>query len=146
MEGTVAPFIKKSLDVNDTLLNVFNDRLGLPPGTLAKKHPRDEWSGSESRVTKNPPTPGETKVAIGSHTDFGSLVRHIPLAPYYSLTWLSWQSFLHNRLGGLQVFVPGAESWQYVKARRLHDITPVLALTIDFSPSPATPSVISETL
>ena len=25
------------------------------------------------------------------------------------------QSFLHNRLGGLQVLPPGSESWQYVK-------------------------------
>ena len=27
------------------------------------------------------------------------------------------QSFLHNRLGGLQVMVPGTETWQYVKVR-----------------------------
>ncbi len=38
--------------------------------------------------------------AIGAHTDFGSL------------------SFLHNRLGGLQVLPPGYTEWQYVKVSR----------------------------
>ncbi|KAL5536525.1 hypothetical protein ACEPAF_347 [Sanghuangporus sanghuang] len=37
------------------------------------------------------------KVAVGAHTDFGSL------------------SFLHNRLGGLQVLPPGYTEWQYVR-------------------------------
>ncbi|EMD41147.1 hypothetical protein CERSUDRAFT_80784 [Gelatoporia subvermispora B] len=100
MESTIEPFIRKSLEVNNTLLAVLNDRLGLPVGALAQRHKVDEPSGSESRVIKNPPRPGgisEEKAAIGAHTDFGSL------------------SFLHNRLGGLQVLVPGAETWQYVR-------------------------------
>ncbi|TFY55566.1 hypothetical protein EVJ58_g8161 [Rhodofomes roseus] len=99
MESTIRPFIQKSLEVNSTLLDIFNDRLGLPKGTLARKHQLEEPSGSESRCIKNPPKPAATepKTAIGAHTDFGSL------------------SFLHNRLGGLQVMVPGTESWQYVK-------------------------------
>ena len=29
-----------------------------------------------------------------------------------------YQSFLHNRLGGLQVMVPGTNEWQYVKVSR----------------------------
>ena len=76
MEGTIRPFIEKSLAVNNTLLDIFNDRLGLPQGTLAKKHLREEPSGSESRCIKNPPKPAATepKTAIGAHTDFGSLV------------------------------------------------------------------------
>ncbi|KAH9928938.1 Clavaminate synthase-like protein [Fomitopsis serialis] len=92
MENTIRPFIQKSLEVNSTLLDIFNDRLGLPKGTLAKKH----LLGSP---VENPPKhdANEPKAAIGAHTDFGSL------------------SFLHNRLGGLQVMVPGTESWQYVK-------------------------------
>ncbi|GLB43791.1 putative clavaminate synthase-like protein [Lyophyllum shimeji] len=101
MESTIAPFIRKSLEINNTLLDVLNNKLGLPPGTLLAKHPIEEFSGSEARVIRNPPTPTSKgqppKLAIGSHTDFGSL------------------SFLHNRLGGLQVLVPGAETWQYVK-------------------------------
>jgi isopenicillin N synthase-like dioxygenase len=100
MESTIAPFVRKSLGVNETLLNVFNDKLGLPKGALSQRHLLGEHSGSEARCIKNPPKPGgisEVQAAIGAHTDFGSL------------------SFLHNRLGGLQVLVPGTDSWQYVK-------------------------------
>ncbi|KAJ7822497.1 hypothetical protein B0H14DRAFT_3470740 [Mycena olivaceomarginata] len=88
MVETVTPSVKKSVEVNDT-----------------KRHSLAEYSGSETRVIKNPPsahTP--TKVAIGAHTDFGSL------------------SFLHNRLGGLQVLVPGSEDWQYIKPLPGHAI------------------------
>ncbi|RDB30721.1 hypothetical protein Hypma_005943 [Hypsizygus marmoreus] len=97
MESTITPFIKKSLDINNTLLEVFNDKLGLPAGKLLEKHSMEEYSGSEARVIKTIPTPTEKGQLLGSHTDFGSL------------------SFLHNRLGGLQVLVPGVDTWQYVK-------------------------------
>jgi len=98
MDSTVRPFVNKSLEVNNAILGIFNNKLGLPPGSLLEKHAREELSGSEARITRNPPILNEpTKQAIGSHTDFGTL------------------SFLHNRLGGLQVLVPGAETWQYVK-------------------------------
>jgi len=112
MESTIAPFIRKSVEINNTLLDVLNDRLGLPPGALLAKNTVGEWSGSEARVIRNPPVnvvveKGQSQqpgLAIGSHTDFGSL------------------SFLHNRLGGLQVLVPGAETWQYVKPLPGHAI------------------------
>ncbi|KAJ7618395.1 hypothetical protein FB45DRAFT_741505 [Roridomyces roridus] len=105
MEETVTPFVKKSVEVNDTILQIFNDRLGLPPDALKKRHLVDEYSGSETRVIKNPPSPqAPLKVAIGAHTDFGSL------------------SFLHNRLGGLQVLIPGSEDWQYIKPLPGHAI------------------------
>ncbi|PCH41798.1 Clavaminate synthase-like protein [Wolfiporia cocos MD-104 SS10] len=100
MERTIKPFVRKSLEVNSTLLEIFNTRLGLPDGTLANLHRLDEHSGSEARCIRNPPRPGgisDDKAALGAHTDFGSL------------------SFLHNRLGGLQVMVPGTDKWQYVK-------------------------------
>ncbi|KAF8638394.1 hypothetical protein AX17_002237 [Amanita inopinata Kibby_2008] len=97
MESTITPFVRKSMEVNNTLLEVFNERLGLPPGELLKRHTIEEFSGSEARVIKNPANQNVNKQAIGSHTDFGTL------------------SFLHNRLGGLQVLVPGVETWQYVK-------------------------------
>ncbi|KAG5335519.1 hypothetical protein C0989_001181, partial [Termitomyces sp. Mn162] len=108
MQSTITPFVRKSLEINNTLLDVLNDRLGLPAGTLLAKHPMEEYSGCEARVIRNPPV-GQASVdperlAIGSHTDFGSL------------------SFLHNRLGGLQVLVPGSESWQYVKPLPGHAI------------------------
>lgn len=81
MESTIAPFIRKSVEVNDTLLEIFNSLLGLPEGALAQRHSPDEHSGSESRCIKNPPRPdgiSEEKAALGAHTDFGSLVRTIP--------------------------------------------------------------------
>jgi isopenicillin N synthase-like dioxygenase len=74
MNSTIVPFIRKSLEINNTLLNVFNDKLGLPAGALSKRHLMDEYSGSESRVTKTPPSPQEKGQLLGSHTDFGSLV------------------------------------------------------------------------
>ncbi|PFH45782.1 hypothetical protein AMATHDRAFT_71100 [Amanita thiersii Skay4041] len=106
MESTIAPFVRKSMDVTFALLDVFNDKLGLPEGTLRKLHPLEEFSGSETRVTKSPPAHREdpNRQMLGSHTDFGTL------------------SFLHNRLGGLQVLVPGAESWQYIKPLPGHAI------------------------
>jgi len=104
MVSTITPFVRQSLEVNNTILAVFNDKLGLPVGSLLKRHLMEEFSGSETRITRNGPTTNTTKVAIGSHTDFGSL------------------SFLHNRLGGLQVLPPGSESWQYVKPIPRHAI------------------------
>jgi isopenicillin N synthase-like dioxygenase len=76
MESTVRPFIEKSLEVNNTILEVFNEKLGLPEGELVKRHARDEWSGSEARVIKKPPMPemSPEQAALGAHTDFGSLV------------------------------------------------------------------------
>ncbi|KAF8079405.1 hypothetical protein FPV67DRAFT_1468866 [Lyophyllum atratum] len=105
MASTVSPFVRKSLDINIVLLEVLNEKLGLPSGALLAKHRIDEHSGSEARVTRTPPSKADPdSPALGSHTDFGSL------------------SFLHNRLGGLQVLVPGVETWQYVKPLPGHAI------------------------
>lgn len=73
MASTIAPFIRQSLEVNNTMLEVFNDRLGLPAGSLLERHLMEEFSGSEARITRNGPTMNTTKIALGSHTDFGSL-------------------------------------------------------------------------
>ncbi|TCD62168.1 hypothetical protein EIP91_007274 [Steccherinum ochraceum] len=101
MQNTIIPFVTKSVAVNETILSVFNEKLGLPKGALAQLHRLDVPSNSEARCIKNPPKPeqpaADLKVAIGAHTDFGSL------------------SFLHNRLGGLQVLPPGYTEWHYVK-------------------------------
>ncbi|KAF5352831.1 hypothetical protein D9756_006287 [Leucocoprinus leucothites] len=105
MDTVVRPFVQKSLEVNRTVLSIFNDKLGLPEGALLNQHPMDEQSGCEARIIKNPPMPHNAqKRAIGAHTDFGSL------------------SFLHNRLGGLQVLAPGSDDWQYVKPIPNHAI------------------------
>lgn len=106
MESTIAPFVRKSFEINATLINTLNDKLGLPEGTLAKRHTLEEYSGSEARCIKTAPrTMSEEEAAIGAHTDFGSL------------------SFLHNRLGGLQVLVPGTEQWQYIKVSHFSRFT-----------------------
>lgn len=77
MESTIKPFIERSIDINMALMDVFNDKLGLPKGALAALHKRDAPAGSESRCIKNPPSYGKPAdmQAIGAHTDFGSLVR-----------------------------------------------------------------------
>ena len=83
------------------------------------RHSETEHSGSEARVIHSLPlTPEEREArkAIGAHTDFGSLVSDICVVAHAALTSLR-QSFLHNRLGGLQVLPPGSERWQYIKVR-----------------------------
>ncbi|EIW87439.1 Clavaminate synthase-like protein [Coniophora puteana RWD-64-598 SS2] len=105
MEAAIKPFIRQSVEVNDTVLEVFNRKLGLKEGTLARKH--NAYSGSEARCIRTPPAPADVspdKVALLAHTDFGSL------------------SFLHNRLGGLQVLPPGHTKWLYVRPMPGHAI------------------------
>ncbi len=100
MEYTITPFVTKSVQVSDTILEIFNDKLGLPKETLIKLYSTGKCSRSEARVTKNCSGHPPDRMAIGAHTDFGSL------------------SLLHNRLGGLQVLPPGYTEWQYVKVSR----------------------------
>jgi len=107
MPTVLRPFISKSLEVNNTIIRIFNDRLGLPEGTLQRLHSDEELSFSGVRVIRIQPTP-EQAVAdqpkLVAHTDFGSL------------------SFLHNRIGGLQVMPPGHTEWSYVKPLSGHAI------------------------
>jgi len=101
----VKKFVQRSDEINRTLMDVMSDRLGISRDILRDKHDPSKTTPSESRVIRNPPKPMTAEeVAIGSHTDFGSL------------------SFLHNILGGLQVLVPGTQTWQYVKPLPGHAI------------------------
>ena len=76
MSTVVRPFTLKSADIMATILNVFNDRLGLPTGTLAKRHVLEEESGCAARVILKPACFGDSpnRLGFGEHTDYGSLV------------------------------------------------------------------------
>lgn len=75
MKDTVIPFVRKSMDVNYTILAIFERQLGLPRGALASLHSTEEPCGSEARCIKTPPNQSST--GVGAHTDFGTLVRHL---------------------------------------------------------------------
>ncbi|KZT73274.1 Clavaminate synthase-like protein [Daedalea quercina L-15889] len=95
MSSTIIPFVQKSMEVNMTMLAVFERQLGLPRGELLRLHSQEGPCGGEARCVKTPPN--QSTAGIGAHTDFGTL------------------TFLHNRLGGLQVLPPGSQRWLYIK-------------------------------
>ncbi|KDR78360.1 hypothetical protein GALMADRAFT_1315858 [Galerina marginata CBS 339.88] len=101
MEEAIRPFIRSCLETNRVLMNVFNQKLELPAGTLSELHCPEKECISEARCIKVPPASNDIKIALGAHTDFGSI------------------SFLVNRLGGLQVLVSNPKSgigeWTYIK-------------------------------
>lgn len=74
MESVVAPFILKSFEITKLLVDVFNEKLGLPPDELGKRHDMYELSGNEARFLRVPPNLPVDTTALGHHTDFGSLV------------------------------------------------------------------------
>ncbi|KAL5485864.1 hypothetical protein ACEPAI_6906 [Sanghuangporus weigelae] len=104
MESIIIPFVRKSIEVLSTILSVFEKKLGLSKGTLLDLQTQMDRAGSdEVRCIRSPPKFADIggpidkdKVFNGAHTDFGTL------------------TFLHNRLGGLQVLPPGSEDWYYV--------------------------------
>jgi len=80
------------------MLGQFNEKLGLPEGTLQNLHRLTAESGDHVRFLTAPPQPPEDRgVNAGAHTDFGSL------------------TILFNWLGGLQVQLPGRTDWTYVR-------------------------------
>jgi hypothetical protein len=42
MPTILRPFVRRSLEVNNTINRIFNDRLGLPEGTLERLHSDEE--------------------------------------------------------------------------------------------------------
>lgn len=72
---SIRTFIEASDNVNRTLIDLMSDRLGLPRDILRERHNPSFHTPSESRIIRNPPKPmNPTEVALGAHTDFGSLV------------------------------------------------------------------------
>ena len=76
MVNTIVPFVKKTRAITVVLLKILERKLGLPEGELVKKHSDEELSANQTRCIKSSPrAPGdENKIAIGGHTDSGSLV------------------------------------------------------------------------
>ena len=76
MQSTVRSFVERSLAINKTLIDVLNNKLGLPEGALASLHNAHERSGCTARIIRAPPHLGsDERTFVGAHTDFGSLVR-----------------------------------------------------------------------
>lgn len=93
-------FIEASHSTVTLILQILNTQLGLPAGTLEGLHRLKGISGDQVRWVRSPPQPRDARqVALGEHTDFGSV------------------TLLFNRLGGLQVLPPGKEDegWKYVR-------------------------------
>lgn len=77
---TLTPFVKRSIEINETLLRVLGEKLGLEDGVMESMHIKEERSGCVTRVIRTPPQQGKPQVLeeqalLGAHTDFGSLVR-----------------------------------------------------------------------
>ena len=99
-------FVRSAHEVALLVLELLNDFLKLPKGTLQGLHRLAGISGDQVRFIKAPPQPkDDRRTALGEHTDFGSV------------------TVLFNRLGGLQVLPPGDDAqWCYVKPLRDHAI------------------------
>ena len=92
-------FITSAHSIVTLVMTLLNDHLQLPPNTLQSMHRLEGRSGDQVRFVKAPPQPSDDRrVALGPHTDFGSV------------------TVLFNRLGGLQILPPGKQTeWCYVK-------------------------------
>lgn len=98
------------------ILTILNGKLGLPANTLPDMHRQSALSGDQVRWVKAPPQPmNDRRVALGQHTDFGSV------------------TVLLNRVGGLQVQMPGTDDWVYVRPLPGHAIINLGDAMVKFS-------------
>lgn len=99
-------FMESAHHIVYLVLDLLNEHLKLPSGTLAKLHRLEANSGDQIRFLKAPPQPmDDRRTALGEHTDFGSV------------------TVLFNKLGGLQILPPGKDAeWCYVKPLPGHAI------------------------
>lgn len=96
-------FVRRSHAIINLLLSIINTHLGLPANRLPSLHRLRGISGDQVRWVHSPPQPmDDRKLALGEHTDFGSM------------------TVLFNRLGGLQILPPGEGEWCYVKPLKGH--------------------------
>lgn len=104
-QDLIKSYIHDSHKLVTFLLSLLDSYLQLPEGTLQSLHRVDQPSGDQIRIVKSPPQPpSDQRIALGKHTDFGSL------------------TILFNRLGGLQILPPSSltppgkePEWTYVK-------------------------------
>lgn len=76
--SAIRSFTESSESIARTLMDLMSDRLGLPREILRERHNPPSLAISESRLLRAPPRPvNEEGLAIGAHTDFGSLVRDL---------------------------------------------------------------------
>jgi isopenicillin N synthase-like dioxygenase len=109
-------YILRSHAVVTLILRILNDRLGLPEGTLQKHHRLNAISGDQVRWVRFPPQKmDEKQIAFGEHTDFGTL------------------TLLFNRLGGLQIRLPGETEWDYVKPLKGHCVVNIGDALVKFT-------------
>jgi isopenicillin N synthase-like dioxygenase len=109
-------YTRNSHAIVTLLLELLNTHLQLPPNTLPSLHALPTISGDQIRFIKSPPQPpSDLRTAMGAHTDFGSL------------------TILFNRLGGLQVLLPGQTAWSYVRPLPGHAIINLGDAMVKFS-------------
>ncbi|KAL1613237.1 hypothetical protein SLS60_001469 [Paraconiothyrium brasiliense] len=94
----LASYIYANNAVLTTLFTALASSLELPPSAFRSLHRLNSPSGCHIRFIRAPPQPMEERsLALGEHTDFGSL------------------TILFNRVGGLQVLLPNTSDWVYVR-------------------------------
>ncbi|KAJ5924321.1 hypothetical protein N7466_008508 [Penicillium verhagenii] len=112
----LSSFMNSAHTIVTLILTILNTKLGLPPNTLQNLHHQNALSGDQVRWVKAPPQPSnDRRVALGQHTDFGSV------------------TVLLNRLGGLQVQLPSTDEWVYVRPLPGHAIINLGDAMVKFS-------------
>ena len=81
----IREFTLASENINRTIMDLISDRLGLSRAILREKHTSPGLAISQSRLVRTPPRPVDrNEVALGAHTDFGSLVSNLKKEIYRS--------------------------------------------------------------
>lgn len=112
----LASYTKHAHSLLSMILTHLNTHLQLPRDTLEALHHRELITGDHVRFIRAPPQPpADLRTALGAHTDFGSL------------------TLLFNRVGGLQVLLPGTNSWAYVRPLAGHAIVNLGDALVKFS-------------
>ncbi|KAF2877080.1 hypothetical protein BDV95DRAFT_625136 [Massariosphaeria phaeospora] len=93
-----ASYVQANNKILTTLFSSLASSLKLPASSFTDLHRIASSSGCHIRFIRAPPQPiSERSLSLGEHTDFGSL------------------TILFNRIGGLQVLLPGTSDWVYVR-------------------------------